>query len=142
MTDAHAQRQRVTFIAHFPAHEPRDDDPYASVFRAARHKAINELDTPCWRCGSKERRELHHMLEWSLADGIDVERFIADHPEFDVTDEESFKRWLDSEGNLLVLCEECHRGKHAIHLLPYPLWYAGRWWREGVAAAAEVERGK
>jgi 5-methylcytosine-specific restriction endonuclease McrA len=141
VTKAHDQRESVTFIAHYPEHIIRADDPFAAVFEAARHHAIAVLDTPCWRCGSKDHRELHHMLEWSLANGIDIDRFSADHPDWNITDEETFKSRLDAESNLLVLCENCHRGESAIHLLPYPLWLAGRWWKAAIPAAAEVVHG-
>lgn len=120
-----------------PDHEPREDDPYAAEYRAARHHAIDVLDSPCWICGIRKstggRMETHHsVIEWSLANGIDPKKLAADFPELDISDEESFRKWLDSEGNLLVLCDVHHRGFPGIHSVTYPPFRAQRYAKDGV----------
>jgi hypothetical protein len=66
--------------------------------------------------------ETHHdEIEWAAANGIDLTRLIVDFP--DITDEDKLKAWLDSEGNMLVLCETHHRGSRTgIHMVTYPAW--------------------
>lgn len=114
-----------------PEHEPRKNDPNAAEYQKARHHAIVVLDTPCWICGIKKSdgglMESHHgIVEWSLANAIDPKTLATDYPEFDITDEDSFKKWLDSEGNLLILCAQHHRGFNGIHSITYPPFLAQR----------------
>ena len=72
--------------------------------------------------------ETHHsVIEWSLANGVDPRKVQADYPELDLSDPAKFGEWLDSEGNLLVLCAPHHRGFAGIHSITYPPFRAQRY---------------
>lgn len=139
MTEAHTQCQTVHIVEFYPEHEPREDDPHYHLFNAARKRLCALGKLICWRCGSTENIQLHHsVIEFSLANGVDLSLFEADYPEFHITSDEEFLAFVESEGNLLPLCANCHIGKEAIHLLPYPLWLAGRVWRKDLPRPAVV----
>jgi hypothetical protein len=100
------------------------------------------MDEPCWICGVrhsdvqkmpvKERLawqlETHHdELEWAAANGVDLSRITADFPVI-MADPARLRDWLDSEGNMLVLCATHHRGSRTgIHSITYPAWKLQRW---------------
>jgi len=77
--------------------------------------------------------ETHHWhLEWALANAVDPSKILADFPDMKSADDASLRNWLDSEGNMLVLCEAHHRlGTVGIHMITYPAWVAQRWLRGG-----------
>ena len=68
--------------------------------------------------------ETHHWhVEWALANRIDPDKIIADFPALGAADKPHLRQWLDSEGNMLVLCEAHHRhGLYGIHMIKYPAW--------------------
>jgi hypothetical protein len=72
--------------------------------------------------------ETHHdELEWAAANGVDLSKITADFHEI-MADGAKLKHWLDSEGNMLVLCAVHHRGgKTGIHSITYPAWKLQRW---------------
>ena len=159
----HDQTFHVDALLHLwiPPHGPRESDPHYKLFNAAKRKAT-KLDVPCWRCGvrpsdlKRDGRgkvtacnphgatalELHHSAcEFSLQAGVDVKKFQADHPEFDISNEEKFLAWLESENNLLCLCNFCHRAPtQGIHSIPYPLWRVARVWRNGIKPLIREQR--
>ena len=71
--------------------------------------------------------ETHHFhFEWAAQNGLDLEKVMADWPK--ITDREKLAEWVDSEGNMLVLCAEHHRGQHCgIHMISYPAWLLQRY---------------
>ena len=71
--------------------------------------------------------ETHHAhVEWAAAAGVDLTKIVQDFP--DITDEKALRKWLDSEGNMLVLCDKHHRGPHTgIHMITYPAWLLQRY---------------
>lgn len=71
--------------------------------------------------------ETHHAhVEWAAAAGIDLDKIVQDFP--DVKDEKALRQWLDSEGNMLVLCSKHHRGPNTgIHMITYPAWLLQRY---------------
>ena len=111
-----------------PAHEPRKASP---EYTKTHHHLVVELDEACWICGIRHSTggamETHHAhLEWAAANGVDLPAIMADWPA--VTDEASLRTWLDSEGNMLVLCDAHHRGQHTgIHEVSYPAWLLQRY---------------
>lgn len=141
MTKAHVQQQTIHVTEFYPDHEPRESDPHYKLFEVTRARLKRLGLLVCWRCGAADQIQLHHaVIEFALANGVDIEQFAAKYPEFHVTDDESFARFVESEGNLLPLCKGCHIGEEAIHLLPYPLWVAGRCWRTDLPRPAAVTR--
>lgn len=102
--------------------------------------------------------EAHHFdVEFSLLNAVDVEKWWAvsqadtsgfvmafsqldgwlhNHPQYaDKSHEEVFSAYMESEGNLMQLCDVCHRSKEqGIHHIPFPDWKAMRVWRSDLPA--------
>lgn len=112
----------------YPPHDPRKA---SAEYTRVHHHLVVVMDSPCWICGIRHSTsgamETHHdEIEWAAANGIDLTRLIVDFP--DITDEDKLKAWLDSEGNMLVLCETHHRGSRTgIHMVTYPAWKLQRY---------------
>lgn len=121
----HEQKETITVDVFYPDHPPRTE---SSLFRKTKHHLVAILDTPCWVCGSKEQREVHHFhAEWADANGIDWEKMRALHPTFPWSTFEEATDFIDSEYNMMVLCKYHHTHKdHGIHMLPYPIWIMQR----------------
>lgn len=118
-----------------PPHPPREDTP---AYAAAHRRLVDELDTPCAVCGLRRSQlgdpahntvgaraiETHHYpIERSLADACDWRAVAAAFPAAGIVDEASFLRFVDSPGNLLVLCDVHHRSRGAgIHHLLTQEW--------------------
>jgi hypothetical protein len=77
--------------------------------------------------------ETHHFrVEWALANAIDPAKILVDFPEMKEADDPALREWLDSEANMLVLCDICHRsGHYGIHSITYPAWVAQRYLKDG-----------
>lgn len=120
---AHEHELHETLIidVFYPDHAQRKE---SDLFRKTKHHLIAVMDTPCWVCGSKDKREVHHFhVEWADADGVDWENMRKLHPAFHWSTFENPSDFVDSEYNMMVLCEKHHRQKdHGIHVLPYPIW--------------------
>lgn len=144
---SHDQTVTLKVVEHFPSHDPREGDPHYSLFESARKALIAAGKMKCWVCGKDEAAagepiELHHsVVEFALANGIDIQKFMQRLPEFNVTDEESFLRFVESEANLLPLCVLHHRGKEGIHCIPYPIWRSIGVWRDDLPVPGELEQG-
>ena len=143
MTDAtqsHKVERTLHEVVFYPEHDPRKASP---EYNKVHNHLINVLDEPCWSCGVKKstlgdksqnpkgakQMETHHWrIEWALTNAIDPAKILADFPELGAADEVHLRQWLDSEGNMLVLCDICHRnGNHGIHSITYPVWVAQRY---------------
>ena len=117
----------------YPPHEPRKA---SSRYRRTHKHLVYEMDEACWICGIRHstggRMETHHQyIEWAAANGVDLNLVMRDWPA--LTDIDALRRWLDSEGNMLVLCDHHHRGSRTgIHMITYPAWvlqrYQGQDW--------------
>lgn len=118
----------------YPPHPPR---VASATYRRTRHHLIEELDAPCWVCGIRKstggQMETHHArFEWASQFGLDLTKVQADFPA--LTDREKLAEWVDSEGNMLVLCAPHHRAKWTgIHMLDYPSWLLQRYQGDGFA---------
>lgn len=135
---AHTQIDREAIVFYYPDHQPRETDPHYHLFNAAK-KRILAAGVGCWICGTRENLELHHSeCEYAAATGVDVERFTELFPDYHVTDEESFLCYVESEGNLQVLCALHHRSPYAgIHHCPFPNWKLQRYWRKDLPAPVQ-----
>lgn len=124
-TDEHEERMTIAVDFFYPDHPPRKE---SALFSRTKHHLVAELDTPCWVCGSKDKREVHHFhAEWADSEGIDWDRMRALHPGFDWSTFSKPEDFIDSAYNMMVLCEKHHRAKdHGIHLVPYPIWIMQR----------------
>lgn len=135
MTDAHTETEHLTLIDAWPAHEPRETDVHYHIFNATRARLARLGLLHCW-IGNADCRgavELHHdEVEFSLIEDVDVAKFMAAYPAYGVTDDESFKAWVEGEGNLLPLCAMHHRGIIGIHSIRYPAWKIQRVMKDGI----------
>lgn len=115
-------------LVEYPHHAKRKESP---TYVRTHHHLVYELDAPCWICGIRHstggKMETHHYrFEWASQFGLDLEKVAADFP--DLTDRTRLAEWVDSEGNMLVLCDAHHRGKHVgIHEISYPAWLLQRY---------------
>ena len=134
---AHEQTRTLTETVYYPDHDPRKA---SAEYHRVHHHLVVELDEPCWICGVRqsqlpagEHMETHHWrLEWALANAVDPAKILADFPDMGGADEAHLREWLDSEGNMLVLCSRCHRsGLYGIHSITYPAWVGQRYERAG-----------
>lgn len=137
----------------YPDHDPRRA---SAEYTRVHHHLVVELDEPCWICGVRRSTlgdfeanhrgatqiETHHFrVEWALANAVDPEKLLQDFPEMGSADDAHLRQWLDSESNMLVLCDVCHRHPHyGIHSISYPAWVVQRELRDGYdLAKGEVE---
>lgn len=125
MNNEHEVHETLEVDVFYPDHPPRHE---SATFRRTKHHLINVLDRPCWICGTRERREVHHFhVEWADAEGVDWDKMRELHPDFPWSTFKNAEDFVDSEYNMMVLCEKHHRGKdHGIHMLPYPIWIMQR----------------
>lgn len=144
----HENRRRLDERAFYPPHEKRAETP---EYKAIHNEMVVTKDLPCLICGvkkstlndksknlygAKQMETHHHVIEWALANAIDVNKFNdilrphlqykhKDKPEYakDFT-EEDVKNWVDhSPDNLWVLCDVHHRAKYfGIHEITDPIW--------------------
>ena len=146
----HENRRQLDERAFYPAHDVRKESAaYAEV-----HKQLCiDNDLPCLVCGvrhstlkdpnenryrAKAMETHHHVIEWALANAIDLERFnksLRPHLAYRHKNEPIYQRamtakeirdWVDhSPDNLWVLCDVHHRHKFlGIHEISYPIWGA------------------
>lgn len=150
--NTHPEYIREQLVARIPAHPPRKA---TAAYRRAHRKLVVTEDRPCAICGVRnsdlndpQRRndptinphgatkiETHHrIVEWSLANAIDLDKFnariVAAYRRMGIagydTDfsQSEMLDWIDhSELNLECLCNECHRSPtRGIHYVPGPLF--------------------
>jgi hypothetical protein len=135
MTAAHEQRETLHEDVLYPEHVQRTE---SEEFRRNKRVLIRKLDLPCWVSGSREKREVHHIFEWSLWPSLDPERvldalhafdpygFTARDPETPITSPDDIR-------NLLVLSEKFHRGiGTGVHKISFPIWLPQRAVKPGV----------
>ena len=121
------KRQLDEYVA-YPPHPPRSE---SAIYRRTHKHLIFDMDAPCWICGIRRSQggalETHHYrFEWASQFGLDMKKVEADFP--NLTDRQKLAEWVDSEGNMLVLCAAHHRGKYVgIHEITYPAWLLQRY---------------
>jgi hypothetical protein len=128
LAHVHATSEGVAEVEMTPPHPPREETP---EYNKAHHHLIYELDEPCAMCGVRHSTlndpkqnpfgatalETHHYpIERSLLDACDPAKVGLVFPQ--VKDQESLNAFVDSEHNLMVLCDVHHRHPlHGIHHL-------------------------
>lgn len=142
------KRRILKEIAFYPKHDKRTETP---EYHKVHIDLTVTMDLPCLVCGvrhstlhdpkqnpygAKQMETHHHVVEWALANAIDVGKFnkvlrlnlTHRHPQEpmyarDMTDAE-VKGWVDhSPDNLWVLCDVHHRSKYfGIHEITFPIW--------------------
>ena len=130
---AHDQRLTIRLIEHIPPHGPRGN----AFEKAKRRMEALDLDQCVIEgCDTGAKPEYHHtIIEHAFQAGVDVEKLNRAYG-LHLTDEE-FVDWVQSPGNLEVLCTVHHRTQLGIHALPEPLWNAVRVWRKELPPPVE-----
>ncbi|HTK07256.1 MAG TPA: hypothetical protein VL485_08810 [Ktedonobacteraceae bacterium] len=118
----HATTFEVAEVEMTPPHPPREETPIYA--RTHRHLVYN-LDTPCAICGVRNSTldtprenpfhakaiETHHYpIERSLLNACDPRKVHVIFPQ--VKDYDSLEAFIDSEENMMVLCDIHHRHPH------------------------------
>jgi hypothetical protein len=131
----HELKETIKVDVFYPDHAQRKE---SALFAKTKHHLVHEKDTPCFICGTKEKREVHHFhLEWAYAEAVDWDKMKELHPTFEWSSFKEAKDFVDSEYNMLVLCEKHHRGEdHGIHMLPYPIWIAQKYLKKDFVFSA------
>jgi hypothetical protein len=128
LTRVHATVFGVAEIEMTPPHPPREDTP---IYLRTHNHLVNKLDTPCAICGVRKSTlddgkenlfgaqaiETHHYpVERSLLNACDPKKI---HVAFaQVKDHQTLEEFIDSEENIMVLCDIHHRHPHyGIHHL-------------------------
>jgi hypothetical protein len=148
VAEFHGSRRKLDELDFYPQHDARKETPeYVKA-----HKHMTEtLDLPCIVCGvkkstlgdakanrygSKALETHHHVIEWALANAIDVDKFNAAllpnlrHKHSDRREyaqpftQKQIADWVDHhEDNLWVVCDVHHRAKFlGIHEITFPIW--------------------
>jgi hypothetical protein len=128
LTHVHATVFGVAEIEMTPPHPPREDTP---IYVRTHNHLVNKLDTECAICGVRkstlqdpkenpfgaEALETHHYpVERSLLNACDPKKIHLAFPQ--VKDYDSMEEFIDSEANIMVLCDIHHRHPHyGIHHL-------------------------
>lgn len=147
VTEIHEDRETLVVDVNIPGHEPRVATP---LFHRTREQLIQREGGRCWVCGRTAEESgapleaHHHPIERSLANMIDWDRFADDcragvwgeaarcfdWDHFDPADPYTFVDDMTVNGELL--CKAHHTGRdEGKHDLPFPLWIAQRYGREG-----------
>lgn len=120
---SHEIKQTIHIDRFYPDHIQRTA---SKLFERSRIHLIKELNKGCEVCNTKEKLECHHFhCEWADSNDIDWDKMKKFHPKFDWTTFTNPEDFVDSEYNMMILCETHHRGiDHGIHCLPFPDWIA------------------
>jgi len=133
ITDAHDQKLTIRLVEHIPPHGPR-----GAAFEAAkrRMKELGVYRCVIQNCDTGAPLEAHHSyVEHAWQGGVTVQKLNREFG-LHLTDDE-FAAWVQSPGNLEILCSVHHRTQLGIHALPEPLWNLVRVWRDNLPPPAE-----
>jgi hypothetical protein len=133
LTQVHITHEAIASEELSPPHPPRAETP---LYRRTHHRLVVEEDRPCAVCGVRQstlsdpaqnpyqatQLETHHYpIERSLLEACDWKKVAKAFPE--VTSQEALEEWVDSEQNMLILCDVHHRSlEHGIHHLLVADW--------------------
>ena len=122
-TADHYQKQSISLLRHYPEHEPRADDPNYPLFEQVRQRLQRQglLKCSIGNADCAGGPQLHHThVEFAYQNAVDVDslnQLLGLH----LTDAD-FAQWVESPGNLEVLCESHHVGMLGIHMVPSADW--------------------
>jgi hypothetical protein len=145
VTAAHTVTEHLTLAYAYPAHEARRSDPHNAVFAATKKRLRALGHWQCWinnaDCGGGPLECHHSLVEMSLAQIVDEAHFRQLYPEFNLgQSDEDFLNWIQSEGNMTILCPMHHRGILGIHTIHYSAWIVQRFMKEGVTDPEQAVR--
>jgi hypothetical protein len=127
-----------------PAHNKRRQ---SSLFRKNKKFIRDECGAPCWVCGSRKDREVHHVFEWSFWNALHPQKVTNILKAIEFYDDDYINRAKypkklrdrikkteqskpvintpDDVRNLVVFCRKHHRLKlSGIHTITFPIWLA------------------
>lgn len=122
-TPAHNQSQSITLLRHYPAHEPRASDPWYPEFEQVRAKLVAQGLMVCHvkNADCAGDMQLHHKyVEFAYQNAVDpatLDRLLG----LSLTGDD-LAQWVESEANLVPLCEAHHVGAVGIHMIPAADW--------------------
>ncbi len=140
---AHDQKTTIHLWEHVQGHEPRASDPHYKLFEQAKARLTKLGLMVCAipDCTFPGPMEIHHdKVEFSEQGGVDLAKF-NQYYGLHLADDEAFRVYVESEGNLEVLCPTHHRTRLGIHELPGPFWNVLRVWKSALPPPAEVVNG-
>lgn len=147
VNEIHEQKETLVVDVNIPGHEERTTTP---LFLHSKKALIAREGGRCFICGRTAEESghpleaHHHPVERSMSNMIDWDLFRSecqagfwgahamsfDWSKFDPADPYSFVD--DMTVNGLLLCKAHHTGKdEGIHDMPYPLWIAQKYGKEG-----------
>ena len=148
-TPAHYESRTLRERVAYPPHAPRETDVNYKVFENAKHHLVHVLGIGCWiggatlaqiktglpekhRCHGATQIEAHHSVaEFSGLNEEDWQKVASDFPQAGIHSDEDFKRFANSEGGLMILCDKHHRfAGTGIHSVTYPAWLLDRYVRD------------
>jgi hypothetical protein len=129
---AHVQTVTHDYTVHYPAHEPRTNDPHHADFEEwkRRRRVAGTYDCdfalkyrPDFsECDLTKPLEAHHsVIEFALQNGVDIKLLEQFYPG---VSQEGIGAWIDSDQNLTLLCTWHHRGHGGVHLVSASDWVA------------------
>lgn len=147
----HEEKETLAVDLNLPGHEERTT---TALFTRSKHQLIERKGgaehARCFICNAtaaeagQPLEAHHHPIERSLANLIDWSLFKQDMgstfhdfdwSKFDPAEPLTFVD--DMTVNGILLCKKHHTGKdEGIHMLPYPLWIAQKWAKEGYQFSA------
>lgn len=147
VTEIHEEKETLSVDVLLPGHEARVTTP---LFRHSRQALEQREGGRCFVCGCTADKvgpleAHHHPIERSFAEMIDwgpSSRMRRDFPlfdwaAFDAAGSDPYLFVDDMRVNGLLLCKAHHIGKdEGIHALPFPIWMAQRYGREGYKFSA------
>ncbi|MBX9900809.1 MAG: hypothetical protein K2Y28_08505 [Burkholderiaceae bacterium] len=143
--EVNQESRTIREFVDYPDHKKRSE---SAEFRANKRRLVVQLDVPCWICGGRQSREVHHIHEWSLWNALDPVKVLNSLHVFDpygYTHAAGDKpiESPDDIRNLLVLCEVHHRGINTgVHYLTMPIWFPQRAVKDGMAITKAIEHVK
>jgi hypothetical protein len=153
MTNLH--KRTITEYISIPEH---DDRTASYEFKENRKKLIYNRAIGCYICGSQNKQEAHHILEWSLWNALDPVKALNVLKLFDFhgyakLDPDTPLTTPDDIRNLVLLCGEYttpegkvvmgghHRGfNFGIHELTFPIWLAQKAVKDGLSITNAIEK--
>ncbi|GCE30502.1 hypothetical protein KDA_59860 [Dictyobacter alpinus] len=150
LTHVHATSFDVAEIEMTPPHPPRESTP---IYIRTHNRLVNKLDTPCAICGvrkstlkdpgenpfhAKDIETHHYPIERSLLNACDPKKLRVTFPQ--IKDHQTLEEFIDSEDNIMVLCDIHHRHPHyGIHHLLAQDFFIQPYLYSGYQVVAEVE---
>ena len=142
---AHGQEFTHRYIVHYPAHEPRANDPHKPEFEEYKRRRHTNGTYYCdfahehragdtSECDTARPLEAHHrIIEFAMMNEVDFTLLEQDYPGISSSD---VGAWLDGDQNLCLLCVNHHRGPMGIHTASYSDFGAEFYIRNLISKAA------